>query len=105
MFQEERILNMYEARKISEQQVASPHPIPNYLPAASLANLLEDRKFMTSKTEVRRLAARYNFNYSSLEDLVRFVTTPSIGEGTVVRTKNSATGEEKMTMKVSRLIF
>lgn len=94
----EQILNMYEIRKISEQQAASSSPIPNCLSAPLLASLLDDRKFMNSRAEVEKLASRYSFDHSLLESLAMFVTTPSIGEGTITRTKNTKTGEERMAM-------
>ncbi|GJJ12180.1 hypothetical protein Clacol_006421 [Clathrus columnatus] len=96
---EGRVMSMYKIQKISEQQATLPQPIPNCLSAVSLANLLDDRKFMHSKAEVEKLAGRYSIDYSLLKNLVRFINTPSIGEGTVIQAKNPDSGEARMTMK------
>ena len=93
---------MYRTRDISEQQAASARPVRNRMDAGTLSTLLDDRKFVTSRTELEQLAARYNLDVAVLERLTRFVNSPSIGEGTVVRTVGDD-GQEKITMQVSVL--
>ena len=74
----------------------------NRLNAATLSTLLDDRKFATSRSDLDRLAARYTVDVSILERLAGFVNSPSIGEGTVVRTV-SDDGQEKVTMQVCQV--
>lgn len=90
---------MYQTRNIAEQQAASARPVRNRLEAATLSTLLDDRKFVTSRSDLEQLAARYTVDVAVLERLARFVNSPSIGEGTVVRTVGDD-GNERITMKV-----
>jgi len=92
------VSEIYRARGIAEQQATSAKPVRNRLGAVSLSSLLDDRKFVTSQSDLAQLAARYTVDISVLESLARFVNTPSIGEGTVVRTVGDD-GQEKITMQ------
>jgi len=66
---------------------------------------MDDRKFARSKEDLEQIARRYNVDVDVLEHLVRYVNTPSIGEGTVVRKVNVQDGQESITMKVCLLSF
>ncbi|KAF8520220.1 hypothetical protein BU17DRAFT_89217 [Hysterangium stoloniferum] len=94
-----QVVDMYRARDISEQQAASSRPVLNHLGAGALSNLLEDRKHIVAPPDLGQLATRYTIDVSVLNDLVRFVNSPSIAEGTVVRSVNSDNGAERITME------
>ncbi|KIJ44132.1 hypothetical protein M422DRAFT_168942, partial [Sphaerobolus stellatus SS14] len=98
----DQVADIYRARDISEQQALSSKPIQNHLMADALSELLDDRKLAASRADIEQIARRYAVDMSVLESLVRFVNTPSVGEGTVVRTMNNENGQEKITMKVGR---
>lgn len=67
--------------------------------ASTLSDMLDERKSVTSRKELERLAAKYKIEVAELESLSRFVNSPSIGEGTTVRKIQN--GEENVTMTVS----
>jgi hypothetical protein len=90
---------MYRARHVAEQQAASARPVRNRLEAGTLSTLLDDHKYVTSRSDLEQLAARYTIDVAVLERLARFVNSPSIGEGTVVRTVGED-GQERITMQV-----
>jgi len=69
------------------------------MPAASLAELLDDRKLAASKEDIEQIARRYNIDVDVLQHLVGYVNTPSVGEGSVVRTVAPENGAERITMK------
>jgi hypothetical protein len=98
-----QVTEMYRTRDLAEQQATSARPVLNRLGAASLSSLLDDRKFVTSRSDLEHLSARYTVDVPVLENLARFVNSPSIGEGTVVRTVGED-GQEKITMQVRMLI-
>ncbi|KAF8507256.1 hypothetical protein JB92DRAFT_2735731 [Gautieria morchelliformis] len=90
---------MYRKRHVAEQQAASGRPVRNHLEASTLSTLLDDRKFVTSRSDLKQLAARYTVDVSVLDRLARFVNSPSIGDGTVVR-RVDKDGQERITMQV-----
>jgi hypothetical protein len=98
-----QVSEMYRKRHVAEQQAASARSVRNHLEASTLSSMLDDRKFVTSRSDLKQLAARYNVDVSVLDRLTRFVNTPSIGEGTVIRTVDKD-GQEKITMQVCLLI-
>ncbi|KAF8590546.1 hypothetical protein K439DRAFT_1657317 [Ramaria rubella] len=89
---------IYRRRHLSEQQAASARPVRNRLAASTLSSLLDDRKFVTSRSDLELLAAGYTVDVAVLESLTKFVNSPSVGEGTVVRTV-SEDGQERITMQ------
>ena len=90
---------MYRMRHVAEEQAVSAKPVHNRLGASTLSSLLDDRKLVTSRSDLERLAAKYTIDVSVLERLARTVNSPSIREGSVVRTV-SDDGQETITMQV-----
>ena len=91
---------MYRSRLQSEVEASPAHHTRNRILAASLSELLESRKTVKSQEELRALAERYDVDVAKLTELARFINTPSIDEGTIVRSVNQD-GEETLTMTVS----
>ena len=95
------IQDMYRSRRRSEAEASSPpESIQNRLLVASLTELLDARKSVTSSAELEALAKRYHVDVAKVQQLSRVVNTPSIDERTVVRTTDKH-GEESLTMMVS----
>ncbi|KAJ7582814.1 hypothetical protein C8J56DRAFT_955798 [Mycena floridula] len=65
----------------SEQEAAAPHMTRNRLHAMSVTNLLDERKAATTKRDLARLAEKYGIDASKLENLARFVSSPSVEAG------------------------
>jgi hypothetical protein len=63
---------------------------------------LDERKSATSQSDLQHLAERYGVDIWKVEDLARFVSTPSIQGGRAVRTVTKE-GEESVTMTVSHI--
>jgi hypothetical protein len=55
----------------------------NRLQVPVLASLLDERKALTSRFELDRLAERYNMDGELLERLARYVNTPSVSKEAV----------------------
>ncbi|KAH7889746.1 hypothetical protein F5I97DRAFT_1934601 [Phlebopus sp. FC_14] len=91
------IQNMYRIRAQSEAQALSSQSTKNRLLASSLSELLEARKSVTSLAELEELAKRYRIDVEKLQQLCLCITSPSIDESTVVRTRDEH-GEESVTM-------
>ncbi|OJA14003.1 hypothetical protein AZE42_07007 [Rhizopogon vesiculosus] len=91
------IQNMYRSRIQSEVEASPSHSTRNRLLAASLSELLESRKTIKSQAELQALAERYGIDVTKLTELARFINTPSIDGGTIVKTVNQD-GEETLTM-------
>lgn len=68
--------------------------------AASLHELLEERKSVSSMEELNKLAKRYDIDITKLQSVARFVNSPSVAEGTVKRTVGDD-GAERITWNVS----
>lgn len=93
--------DMYRSRRRSEAEASSPpESIQNRLLVASLTELLDGRRSVTSSAELEALAKRYHVDVAKVQQLGRVVNTPSIDERTVVRTTDKH-GEESLTMMVS----
>ncbi|KAF9519886.1 hypothetical protein BS47DRAFT_1287787 [Hydnum rufescens UP504] len=89
---------MFESRKISEDQALSFRPIPNRMTASLLSELLDARKSVRSREELEVLARQYSIEVAVLEGLARSINTPSIGEQFTSRSVED--GEERVTSKV-----
>ncbi|GBE80729.1 predicted protein [Sparassis crispa] len=89
--------HVLQTRLQSEAEARSSHPTHNRLLAASLQELLEERKSVTTQAELEKLAKRYNVDVAKLESVAQFVNSPSVLPGSVVRTV-SDDGEERITM-------
>lgn len=90
---------LFESRKLSEDQALSYTPVPNRLTGAALTDLLDSRKGVRTKAELKSLADSYAIDVSLLENLAKYINTPSIGEQTTTRSVED--GEERVTSKVS----
>ncbi|OBZ75621.1 hypothetical protein A0H81_04497 [Grifola frondosa] len=89
--------HMLQARLQSEVEARSSRPTHNHLLASSLFDLLEERKTVTSQRELEELAKNYDMDISKLVGLARCVNSPSVAEGSVVRTVDR-NGVESITM-------
>ncbi|KAG5644989.1 hypothetical protein DXG03_007266 [Asterophora parasitica] len=89
---------LFQSRTESEHEASSPLPVHNRLHAATLSELLDKRKGAKSVQDVERLANEYGIDASKLENLARFVTSPSVQSGSAVRTVEKD-GEESVVMK------
>ncbi|KAG8747652.1 hypothetical protein FRC10_000195 [Ceratobasidium sp. 414] len=69
----------------------------NRLLALSLSDILDARKSASSSKEVSEIARSRGIDAKTLEHLVRFINTPSVAPGGVVRTVGKD-GEERTTM-------
>lgn len=68
--------------------------------AGTLHELLEERKSVTTRDELEKLALRYEIDVDKLESVARFVNSPSVDEGSV-RREVDRDGVEQVKMKVS----
>ncbi|PSS35511.1 hypothetical protein PHLCEN_2v1536 [Hermanssonia centrifuga] len=93
-----QIQHIYEARLQSELEARSPQTPRNHLLAATLEDLLEERKISRTQEQVTDLAKRYNIDVARLENLARFVNTPNVDPESVVKTVDDD-GTERVTMK------
>ncbi|KAG2349406.1 hypothetical protein BDR05DRAFT_900781 [Suillus weaverae] len=91
------VQQMYRSRLQSEVEALPSHSTQNRLLASSLSELLESRKTVQSQAELQALAEQYHIDFAKLDELARFVNTPSIDESTIVRSTNHD-GEETLTM-------
>ena len=85
---------MHQTRARSEIEATPSHAARNRILSATLSELLDERKQTTSFKELERIANKYDMDIAKLESLARFVNTPTIGEGTTTRTKD--TNEEQI---------
>ena len=90
---------MHQKRTQSEVEASASHP-PNRLLSAKLSDLLDERKQAASRKELESIANKYDMDIVKVESLVRFVNTPTVDEGTTVRTRD-ASGEQIITSEVS----
>ena len=78
----------------SQQEAAmemkSPASGHNKLTAGQLANLLDSRKEAKSDAEVKELAKLYGVDYEVVENLGRFVTSPSVESKSVMGPEGEA---------------
>ncbi|KZS99012.1 hypothetical protein SISNIDRAFT_480599 [Sistotremastrum niveocremeum HHB9708] len=85
-------------RKESEQEAVSGVPIRNRLQARVLAELLNERKSVTSHAELLALAERYSMDADVLERLSVYVNTPSVSENQTIRLVGKD-GDDRILMK------
>ncbi|KAA1471341.1 hypothetical protein DENSPDRAFT_776207 [Dentipellis sp. KUC8613] len=95
-----QIRRRFESRAQSEADAASSHAPRNRLLAASLSDLLDQRKYATSRKELEKFAEQYGIEVQKLESVARYVSTPSVDEKTAIRMVED-NGEESITMVVS----
>jgi len=88
---------MHRSRLQSEMEASPSHSTRNRLLASSLSELLESRKTVKSQAELQALAEQYHIDVTKLDELAKFVNTPSIDESTIVKSTNQE-GEETLTM-------
>ncbi|KAG2077830.1 hypothetical protein BDR04DRAFT_1087424 [Suillus decipiens] len=91
------VQQMHHSRLQSEVQALPSHSTQNRLLASSLSELLESRKTVKSRAELQALAEQYHIDFNKLDELAKFISTPSIDESTVVKSTNQD-GEETLTM-------
>jgi hypothetical protein len=92
--QDDQVNRMHQTRARSEIEATPSHAARNRILSATLSELLDERKQATSFKELERIANKYDMDIAKLESLARFVNTPTIGEGTTTRTKD--TNEEQI---------
>ncbi|KAG2061487.1 hypothetical protein BDR06DRAFT_946930 [Suillus hirtellus] len=88
---------MHRSRLQSEMEASPSRSTRNRLLASSLSELLESRKTVKSQAELQALAEQYHIDVTKLNELAKFVNTPSIDESTIVKSTNQE-GEETLTM-------
>ncbi|CDO70732.1 hypothetical protein BN946_scf184798.g47 [Trametes cinnabarina] len=76
---------LFEARLRSEDQARSSKPPRNHLVAASLLDLLEERKYATTPQVLQEVAKNYGMDVDKLERLSRFVNSVTVDQDTVKR--------------------
>ena len=97
--QTEYVNRAFRSRAQSETEAASTRMPKNRLLAASLADLLEECRFVTTRGELEELAGKYGVDVEKLESVARFVNSPSVDEKDIVRVVES-NGDEVATMTV-----
>ncbi|TFY78019.1 hypothetical protein EWM64_g5994 [Hericium alpestre] len=95
---QENVQQQFKTRADSEVQASSSHAPRNRLLAASLSELLEQRKYLATRDELAKLADQHGIDPDKLENVARFVNTPTVEEGSVIRSVDE-NGEEKLTMR------
>ncbi|KAI0721598.1 hypothetical protein C8T65DRAFT_200865 [Cerioporus squamosus] len=91
---------LYETRIRSEDEARSSRPTKNRLVALSLAELLEERKYVSTQKDIEELAKKYGMDPEKLERLARHVNSVSVDQATVKRWVGED-GAENVTMIVS----
>jgi hypothetical protein len=91
---------LFKSRAQSEYEASAPTPTRNRLLAANLSDLLDERKSAKTRGDLQRLSDRYVIDFTKLESLSRFVTSPSVQGSSTVRTVGKD-GEERVTTAVS----
>ncbi|KZT72278.1 hypothetical protein DAEQUDRAFT_664501 [Daedalea quercina L-15889] len=90
---------VFQARQRSEEDARSLAPTRNKMLAGTLYALLEERKLVTTREELEKLASRYEIDVDKLESVARFVNSPSVDEGSV-RKEVDKDGVEQVKMMV-----
>jgi hypothetical protein len=90
---------MHQSRARSEVEATASHPTRNRLLSGTLSDLLDERKKATSLKELETIANIHDIDIMKLESLARFVNSPAIGEGTIVRTRDAG-GDQIITSTV-----
>ncbi|KAH0584301.1 hypothetical protein H2248_009846 [Termitomyces sp. 'cryptogamus'] len=92
------ISQLFKSRLESEHEASSTSPVHNRLHAVALSYLLDERKSACSTQDIERLAKRYDIDASKLENLARYVSTPSVQRGSEKRTVEKD-GQEDVTIQ------
>ncbi|KAG6919984.1 hypothetical protein DXG01_013333 [Tephrocybe rancida] len=92
---------LFKSRGESELEASSTIPVHNRLHAASLSDLLDKRKSARSVQDVEGLAKQYGIDATKLENLARFVSSPSVKSGSEKRTAEKDGEESVMIQKAS----
>ncbi|CAE6416523.1 unnamed protein product [Rhizoctonia solani] len=95
--QSDRSLDMIRAREESEQMAASNTIPSNRILALVLSDMLDARKSASSTKEIGEIAKSYGVDTQTLQNVARFINTPSIDANNVTRIVGKD-GEEKTTM-------
>ncbi|KAH9919385.1 uncharacterized protein B0H18DRAFT_1122504 [Fomitopsis serialis] len=96
----DQVQRVFQARQRSEEDARSLTPTRNRMLAGTLYELLEERKSVTTREELEKLAVRYEIDVDRLENVARFVNSPSVDEGSV-RREVDKDGVEQTKMKAS----
>ncbi|OSD02901.1 hypothetical protein PYCCODRAFT_1458951 [Trametes coccinea BRFM310] len=88
---------LFQARLRSEDQARSSRPPRNHLLAASLLDLLEERKYASKPQDLQETAKKYDMDVEKLERLARHVNSVSVDQDTVKRWIDDE-GVEHVTM-------
>ncbi|THU99334.1 hypothetical protein K435DRAFT_499211 [Dendrothele bispora CBS 962.96] len=90
---------MLESRLQSEREAFSMQPSEssNRVQAPTLCFLLDKRKSTASKRDIQDLASKYGLKVEKLESVARYVSSPSIQSGSIVKTVGQD-GEEKVSV-------
>lgn len=89
----------FQSRLQSEAEARSTKAIRNRLLASTLIDLLNRRREVKSLDELKELADRYSIDFDKMENLARFVNSPSIDQDSIKRSVDED-GVEKVKMKV-----
>ena len=92
--------SLLKTREWSEQEAFKLQLPRNHLHAIALSNVLDERKSATSQNELQRLAERYGVDVWKIQNLARFVSSPSVQGDRVIKTITKE-GDENITMTVS----
>ncbi|KAF9466300.1 hypothetical protein BDZ94DRAFT_1213000 [Collybia nuda] len=88
---------LFKSRAQSEYEASAPTPTRNRLHAVTLSDLLDERKSAKTRGDLQRLSDRHVIDFTKLESLSRYVSSPSVQGGTAVRTVGPD-GEESLLM-------
>ncbi|KAI0315838.1 hypothetical protein OF83DRAFT_317838 [Amylostereum chailletii] len=91
------VRSVYQSLAQSEADAAGAHTPRNRLWGYSLSSLLEERQAVTSPSELKLLADKYNVDVDKLENVARYVNFPSVMEGSHRKEYDSA-GNERIVM-------
>ncbi|KAG6872808.1 hypothetical protein C0995_006407 [Termitomyces sp. Mi166 len=94
----EETSQLFRSRVESENEASSTSPVHNRLHAAALSYLLDERKSARSTQDTERLVKQYGIDASKLENLARYVSSPSVQSGSEKRMVEKD-GEESVTIQ------
>jgi hypothetical protein len=89
---------MFNSRVQSENEAAAGGPTPNRVQASQLSQLLDERKAIRSRRDMEFLAKRYGIDVEKLENVAKFVNTPSVEAQSTTRVP--VKNEERPIMRV-----
>ncbi|KAI0709013.1 hypothetical protein C8Q76DRAFT_625951 [Earliella scabrosa] len=92
--------HLFQTRLRSENEARSSRPTRNRLVAFSLAELLEERKYVTTPQQLENLAKKYDMDLDKLQRLAQRVNSVSVDQSTVKRWVGED-GAEHVSMMVS----